>query len=84
MTQVHPQRTFFLVCSLKRKATNQNRKSWSNLARATERFKLSDRAASSVENAVLEDLELITTSTNKLVNDKSKLRREREKHIKKI
>ena len=76
MTQVHPQRNLFLVlvlvCSLKRKATNQNRKSLPNLARAAERFKLSDRTASSVANAVLEDLGLITTSNNKLINDKSK------------
>ena len=50
--------------------TNQNRKSWKNLARATERFNISNRAGASIANAVMKDLGIITDENDKLVVDK--------------
>ena len=57
---------------------NQNRMIWSNLARMSERFQISDRAAAPIANSVMQDLGLITDDDKTYVIDRSKLRRERE------
>ena len=56
---------------------NQNRMIWSNLARMSERFQISDRAAAAIANSVMQDLGLITDDDKTYVIDRSKLRRER-------
>ena len=58
---------------------NQNRMIWSNLARMSERFQISDRAAAAIANSVMQDLGLITDDDKTYVIDRSKLRRERER-----
>ena len=58
---------------------NQNRMKWSNLARMSERFQVSDRAAAAIANSVMQDLGLITDNDKSYVIDRSKLRRERER-----
>ena len=58
---------------------NQNRMIWSNLARMSERFQISDRAAAAISNSVMQDLGLITDDDKTYVIDRSKLRRERER-----
>ena len=55
---------------------NQNRMIWSNLARMSERFQISDRAAAAIANSVMQDLGLITDDDKTYVIDRSKLRRE--------
>ena len=57
---------------------NQNRMIWSNLARMSERFQISDRAAAAIANSVMQDLSLTTDDDKTYVIDRSKLRRERE------
>ena len=57
---------------------NQNRMIWSNLARMSEHFQISDRAAAAIANSVMQDLGLITDDDKTYVIDRSKLRRERE------
>ena len=52
---------------------------WSNLARMSERFQISDRAAAAIANSVMQDLNLITDDDKTYVIDRSKLRRERER-----
>ena len=58
---------------------NQNRMIWSNLARMSERFQISDRAAAAIANSVMQDLGLITDDDKTYVIDRSKLRKERER-----
>ena len=58
---------------------NQNRMIWSNLARMSERFQISDRAAAAIANSAMQDLGLITDDDKTYVIDCSKLRRERER-----
>ena len=58
---------------------NQNRMIWSNLARMSERYQISDRAAAAIANSVMQDLDLITDNDMTYVTDRSKLRRERER-----
>ena len=57
---------------------SQNRMKWSNLARMSERFQVSDRAAAAIANSVMQDLGFITENDKTYVIDRSKLRRERE------
>ena len=57
----------------------QNRTKWTNLARMSERYQLSDRAAAAIANSVLQDVGLITEDNKTNVIDRSKLRRERER-----
>ena len=52
---------------------------WSNLARMSERFQISDRAAAAIANSVMQDLGLITDDDKTYVIDRSKLQRERER-----
>ena len=52
---------------------------WSNLAKMSERFQISDRAAAAIANSVMQDLGLITDDDKTYVIDRSKLRRERER-----
>ena len=53
---------------------NQNRIIWSNLARMSERFQISDRAAAAaIANSVMQDLGLITDDDKTYVIDRSKL-----------
>ena len=59
---------------------NQNRMIWSNLARLSERFQISDRSAAAIANSVMQDLGLITDDNKTYVIDRSKLRRERERY----
>ena len=49
------------------------------MARATEKFNISNRAGVSIANAVMKDLGIITDENDKLVVDKRKLQRERDK-----
>ena len=58
---------------------SQNRMKWSNLARMSERFQVSDRAAAAIANSVMQDLGFITENDKTYVIDRSKLRRERER-----
>ena len=60
--------------------SQQNRSNWPNLAKIAERFQISDRAAAALANAVLKDVGLVTENDKKLVIDKNKLRRERQKY----
>ena len=64
--------------------SNQNRQSWPNLARAADRCGLSDRSVAIIVNAALEDLGYITKTNTKMILDRSKVRRERQKHRKRI
>ena len=57
---------------------SQNRMKWSNLARMSERFQVSDRAVAAIANSVMQDLGFITENDKTYVIDRSKLRRERE------
>ena len=57
---------------------NRNQMIWSNLARMSERFQISNRAAAAIANSVIQDLGLITEDDKTYVIDRSKLRRERE------
>ena len=51
---------------------------WSNLARMSERFQISDRTAAAIANSVMQDLGLITDDDKTYVIDHSKLQREQE------
>ena len=54
----------------------QNRMNFPNLARITERYQISNRAAAALANVVLIDVGLITESQKTYVIDKSKLQQE--------
>ena len=58
----------------------QNRASLKELARISERYGLSDRAAAAAATATLKDFGIISSDDASLVIDRSKLRRERQKH----
>ena len=58
---------------------NQNQMIWSNLARMSERFQISNRAAAAIANSVMQDLGLITDNDKTYVIDRSKLQRERQR-----
>src|SRR6185436_11657341 len=58
---------------------SQMRVSLPNLAGAADSFGISDRAAACLATAVLQDVNLVTESDHRLVIDKSKIRRERNK-----
>ena len=49
------------------------------MARATERFNISNRVGASIANTAMKDLGIITDENDKLVVDKRKLQRERDK-----
>ena len=55
-----------------------------NLARITERYQISNRAAAALANAVLIDVGQITESKKTYIIDKSKLRCERQKYREQI
>ena len=57
----------------------QNRRKWPSLARMSERYQLSDRAAAAIANSVLVDVGLVTDDDRSYVIDRSKLRRERDR-----
>ena len=65
-------------------SANQNRVKWTNLARACEKYHLSDRAGAAVASSVLQDVGMIDEANNSFVIDRSKLRRERERCRKEI
>ena len=65
-------------------SANQNRVKWTNLARACERYNLSDRAGAAVATCALQDIGMIDQENNTFVIDRSKLRRERERCRKEI
>ena len=46
---------------------NQNRMIWSNLARMSERFQISDRAAAAIANSVMQDLGLLMMTRHMLL-----------------
>ena len=58
------------------------RRNLSTFAKMCDRFKISDRAASAVSFALLKDFNLIPPDDNRLLIDRSKVRRERMKQRK--
>ena len=62
----------------------QNRMESENLARACDRFQISNRAGAAIASAVLKDAGFITDDDNTYVIDKNKLKRQMEKYRKKI
>lgn len=64
------------------KTTNQMRYKLTNFASACDRTGVSDRSASILANAVLQDLGVIKCTDSSKVIDRSKLRRERQKNRK--
>ena len=52
---------------------------WSNLARMSERFQVSNRATAAIAKSVMQDLGFITENDKTYVTDRSKLRREQER-----
>ena len=65
-------------------SANQNRVKWTNLARACERYNLSNHAGAAVATCALQDIGMIDQENNTFVIDRSKLRRERERCRKEI
>ena len=65
-------------------SANQNRVTWTNLARACKRYNLLDRAGAAVATCALQDIGMIDQENNTFVIDLSKLRREREQCRKEI
>ena len=65
-------------------SANQNRVKWTNLARACERYNLSDHAGAAVATCALQDIGMIDQENNTFVIDRSKLQRERERCRKEI
>lgn len=61
-------------------SNQQNRQSLKNLARACDRFQLSDRSGAAIATSVLKDHGIVTDDNTALVIDRSKLRRERATH----
>ena len=51
-----------------------------NLVRACDRYEVSDRAGAAIVSAVLKDFGIIAENDMTFVVDKSKLRRERNRH----
>ena len=79
-SEVTTSENFLPAKRLKVTSSKQNRASLKEIAKISERYGLSDRAAAAIANATLKDFGMISSDDASLVIDRSKLRRERQKY----